>query len=46
MYFYYQFTADGPNDDQLARALDGLTGKRVLVVTGPGERVDVIPLAG
>ena len=38
--------ADGPNDDQLARALDGVTGKRVLVVTGPGERVDVIPLAG
>ena len=30
--------------EQLARALDGVTGDRVLVVTGPGSRVEVIPL--
>ena len=32
--------------EQLARALTGVTGKRVLVVTGPGDRVEVIPLQG
>jgi formylmethanofuran:tetrahydromethanopterin formyltransferase len=31
--------------DQLARALDGVAADRVLVVTGPGSRVEVIPLA-
>ncbi|TFD31254.1 hypothetical protein E3T49_06395 [Cryobacterium cryoconiti] len=30
--------------DQLGQALQGVTGKRVLVVTGPGDRVEVIPL--
>ena len=30
--------------EQLALALTGVTGKRVLVVTGPGDRVEVIPL--
>lgn len=38
--------AAGPDAEQLARALYGVTGKRVLVVIGPGQRVDVIPLAG
>jgi len=39
--------APGPAPDavQLAAALDGVTGKRVLVITGPGDRIDVIPLA-
>lgn len=31
--------------EQLARALDGVEADRVLVVTGPGSRVEVIPLA-
>ncbi|MEV7134836.1 DUF5671 domain-containing protein [Arthrobacter sp. NPDC093128] len=31
--------------DRLARALDGVAADRVLVVTGPGSRVEVIPLA-
>lgn len=31
--------------EQLARALDGVTGRRVLVLAGPGARVEVIPLA-
>ena len=30
--------------EHLAQALTGVTGKRVLVVTGPGDRVEVIPL--
>lgn len=30
--------------EQLTQALTGVTGKRVLVVTGPGDRVEVIPL--
>ena len=30
--------------EQLGEALRGVTGKRVLVVTGPGDRVEVIPL--
>lgn len=37
--------AVGPDAQQLARALDGVTGKRVLVVTGPGSQVQVVPLA-
>lgn len=31
--------------DRLARALDGITADRVLVVAGPGSRVEVVPLA-
>jgi hypothetical protein len=30
---------------QLAHALDGVSGRRVLVIVGPGSRLDVIPLA-
>lgn len=38
--------ADQPGlADQLARALDGISADRVLVVAGPGNRIDVIPLA-
>jgi hypothetical protein len=35
---------DRPVLDRLADALDGVSGKRVLVVTGPGTAIDVIPL--
>ena len=34
----------GPPLDLLADALKGVNGKRVLVVTGPGSAIDVIPL--
>ncbi len=34
----------GPSPDLLTEALDGVSGKRVLVVTGPGAAIDVIPL--
>lgn len=34
----------GPTARQLVDALRGVTGKRVLVVAGPGSRIDVIPL--
>ena len=34
----------GPVLDRLTDALDGVSGKRVLVVTGPGTTIDVIPL--
>ncbi|MET4639660.1 DUF5671 domain-containing protein [Mycetocola sp. 2940] len=34
-----------PDAEHLARALDGVTGRRVLVLVGPGSRLDVIPLA-
>ncbi len=37
--------AGGPTEDLLAEALSGVAGKRVLVVTGPGTAVQVIPLA-
>ncbi len=37
-------TADGPTAEQVAEALRGVTGNRVLVVTGPGARIDVIRL--
>lgn len=37
--------AAGPDAEQLTRALEGVTGRRVLVVIGPGARVDVVPLA-
>lgn len=37
--------AAGPDAEQLTRALAGVTGRRVLVVTGPGTRVEVIALA-
>lgn len=31
--------------EELAAAMDGVTGRRVLVITGPGNRVEVVPLA-
>ena len=34
----------GPPLDLLTHALDGVSGKRVLVITGPGKAIDVIPL--
>jgi hypothetical protein len=37
--------ATGPDTEQLTRALAGVTGRRVLVVTGPGTMVEVIALA-
>lgn len=36
--------ASSATAEQLSQALAGVTGKRVLVVTGPGDRVEVIPL--
>jgi len=38
--------AAGPSPEQLAEALDGVSAKRVLVVTGPGAAIRVIPLKG
>lgn len=35
-----------PDPGQLAQALEGVTGERVLVVVGPDARIDVVPLAG
>jgi hypothetical protein len=35
----------GPDAAALARALAGVTGRRVLVLAGPGDRVEVVPLA-
>ena len=32
--------------EQLAVALDGVSGRRVLVVAGPGDSLDVVPLEG
>lgn len=40
-----EVAAAGPDAEQLARALDGVSGGRVLVVTGPGSQVRVVPLA-
>jgi hypothetical protein len=37
---------DGPSPEHLSQALEGVTGKRIMVVTGPGARVEVIPLEG
>ncbi|WP_411721953.1 DUF5671 domain-containing protein [Mycetocola sp.] len=34
-----------PDAEHLAQALDKITGRRVLVLVGPGSRLDVIPLA-
>jgi hypothetical protein len=34
----------GPPPDVLTDALDGVSGNRVLVITGPGSAIDVIPL--
>jgi hypothetical protein len=34
----------GPTPEHLTEALEGVTGKRVMVVTGPGARVEVITL--
>lgn len=36
----------GPDGETLARALDGVTGATVLVLAGPGDRVEVVPLLG
>ena len=36
---------NGPDPGQLAQALDGVSGERVLVVIGPDARIDVVPLA-
>jgi hypothetical protein len=38
--------AGAASAEQVAQALRGVTGKRVLVVTGPDSRIDVIPLQG
>jgi len=38
--------APGEFADRLALALEGITADRVLVVWGPGTRLEVIPLAG
>lgn len=35
----------GPDAAALAGALDGVTGRRVLVLAGPGDRVEVVRLA-
>lgn len=37
--------ATGPTAAQVAAALEGAAGARVLIVTGPGDRIEVIPLA-
>ncbi len=38
-------THDGhPSDEHLVEALDGASGNRVMVVTGPGAHLEVIPL--
>lgn len=34
-----------PDPGQLAQALEGVSAERVLVVIGPGARIDVVPLA-
>ncbi|HKH08604.1 MAG TPA: DUF5671 domain-containing protein [Agromyces sp.] len=34
-----------PDAAALANALEGVTGKRVLMLAGPGDRVEVVPLA-
>jgi hypothetical protein len=36
----------GPSADLLTRALEGVTGTRVIVVAGPNDRLDIIPLLG
>jgi hypothetical protein len=36
--------ASGESTGQVARALEGITARHVLVVLGPGPRVDVIPV--
>lgn len=35
----------GPDADAVAGALEGVSGKRVLVLAGPGARIEVLPLA-
>lgn len=37
---------DGPSPEHLSQALEGVGGKRIMVVTGPGARVEVIALKG
>ncbi|MBC7441796.1 MAG: hypothetical protein H7311_04625 [Ramlibacter sp.] len=36
--------ADTASVEQLTQALHGVTGTRVMVITGPGSRIEVIPL--
>lgn len=38
-------SATGPSAERVASALAGVTGKRVLVIAGPDDQVQVIPLA-
>lgn len=38
--------SDGPHPATIASALAGVSGSRVLVLAGPGDRIEVIPLAG
>lgn len=38
-------SGDAASAETVVRALSGVHGRRVLVVTGPGDRVDVVPLA-
>ncbi|HEX2704268.1 MAG TPA: DUF5671 domain-containing protein [Candidatus Lustribacter sp.] len=35
---------DGPSEDQVAQALAGVSGRCVMVLTGAGGRIEVIPL--
>ena len=37
--------AAGPDAAALAGALEGVTAKRVLVLAGPGDRIEVVRLA-
>lgn len=37
-------SAPAPSADRVAAALEGVTGARVLILTGPGDRLEVIPL--
>ncbi len=34
----------GPDDEAIAHALDGIAAQKVLVLVGPGDRIEVIPL--
>jgi hypothetical protein len=36
--------APAPDAEHVAQALDGITGRRVLVLAGPGSRLEIIPL--
>jgi hypothetical protein len=36
---------EAPDVAALVAALEGVTARRVLVIAGPGDRVEVVPLA-